>query len=107
MSDPILHIGLHHYLVLSLAVFLVGAAGVLKRKNLLVVFMSIELMLNAANIAFLAFARFRSGGADAHVVVLFIIAVAAVEAAVGLAILVALYRRRGTVRADEIDMLSG
>ena len=97
---------LNHYLILSAALFILGAAGVLLRRNLLIVFMSVELMLNAANLAFLAFARFHRVQ-DPQVVVLFVIVVAAVEAAVGLAILVAFFRNRGTVKVDDASMMKG
>ena len=97
---------LNHYLILSAALFILGAAGVLVRRNLLIVFMSVELMLNAANLAFLAFARYYKIQ-DPQVVVLFVIVVAAVEAAVGLAILVAFFRNRGTVKVDEASLMKG
>jgi len=84
--------------------FCLGMLGFLLRKNALVVFMSVELMLNAANLAFIGFARAHGGdiGTTGHVSAFFVIAVAAAEAAVGLAILLALYRTRGTLNVDEI-----
>jgi NADH-quinone oxidoreductase subunit K len=93
-----------HYLMVSLVLFLVGCVGVLARRNLLVVLMGIELMLNAANLAFAAFSRSRLL-VDGEIVVFFVIAVAAAEAAVGLAIVVALYRRKETVNLDRFNVL--
>ena len=90
-----------HYLILAAALFCVGMFGVMIRRNALVVFMCIERMLNAANLTFLAFARQR-GDLIGHVSAFFIIAVAAAEAAVGLAIVIAVFRSRGTINADEI-----
>jgi NADH-quinone oxidoreductase subunit K len=93
-----------HYMVVSLALFLVGCVGVLARRNLIVVLLGIELMLNAANLAFAAFSRARLS-VDGEIVVFFVIAVAAAEAAVGLAIVVALFRRKGTVNLDRFNVL--
>ncbi|MFL5318468.1 MAG: NADH-quinone oxidoreductase subunit NuoK [Myxococcaceae bacterium] len=90
-----------HYLILAALLFCVGMFGVLVRRNALVIFMSIELMLNAANLTFVAFARDRAD-AIGHVSAFFIIAVAAAEAAIGLAIVIAVYRSRGSVNVDEI-----
>lgn len=95
---------LHHYLVLAAVLFCLGMLGVLVRRNALVVFMCIELMLNAANLTFLAFAR-AHGNDTGHLAAFFVIAVAAAEAAVGLAIVIALFRSRGTVRVDEVRTL--
>jgi len=95
---------LQHYLVLAAVLFTVGTLGVLVRRNALVVFMCIELMLNAANLSFLAFARAR-GDDGGHVSAFFVIAVAAAEAAVGLAIVIAVFRTRGTVQVEEIRTL--
>ncbi len=94
----------HLYISLSLVLFLIGTAGVLLRRNALVVLMSIELMLNAGNLAFLAFAR-SFGDLKGHVFAFFIIALAAAEAAVGLAILVGIYRTRQTVNLDEASLM--
>jgi NADH-quinone oxidoreductase subunit K len=94
----------HYYLFLSFVLFLIGTAGVLLRRNALIVMMSIELMLNAGNLAFLSFAR-ALGDGKAHVVAFFIIALAAAEAAVGLAILVGLYRNRQTINLDEAALM--
>jgi NADH-quinone oxidoreductase subunit K len=92
------------YLVLSAALFGLGAMGVLLRRNLIVVFMSVELMLNAVNLTFVTFARSRLS-VDGHVIVFFVLAVAAAEAAVGLAIILQLFRLRATVNADEVSTL--
>jgi NADH-quinone oxidoreductase subunit K len=94
----------HIYISLSLILFLIGGAGVLLRRNALIVLMSIELMLNAANLAFLAFAR-SLGDLKGQVFAFFVIALAASEAAVGLAIVVGLYRTRQTVNLDEASLM--
>jgi len=93
-----------NYLILAAALFSVGMLGVLVRRNALVVFMCIELMLNAANLTFLAFAR-EKGDTVGHIAPFFIIAVAAAEAAVGLAIVIAVFRNRGTVNIEEIQSM--
>ncbi len=93
-----------HYLILAAALFCVGMLGVLIRRNALVVFMCIELMLNAANLTFLAFARER-GDDIGHLSAFFIIAVAAAEASVGLAIVISVFRARGTVNIEEIQSM--
>ena len=98
--DAILQGGLQGYLVVSLLLFSIGLATVLLRRTLLMQFMGVELMLNAANVALLAFARFRGGDSQAMVFYLFIIAVAACEAAIGLALVIGLYRHRGTTDSD-------
>ena len=97
-------VGLNHYLLLAFMLFVIGFFGVLLRRNALVVLMSLELMLNASNLALVAFSRF-NGTMDGNLFVFFIITVAAAEVAVGLAILVALYRRRQTVILTEMDLL--
>ncbi len=91
---------------LSAVVFVIGVAGVLVRRNALVIFMSIELMLNAANLAFVAFAR-ALNSLDGQIFVFFVMTVAAAEVAVGLAIIVNLFRLRETVFVDEINLLKG
>jgi NADH-quinone oxidoreductase subunit K len=93
--------------VLSAVLFAIGVFGVIARRNLLIILMSIEVMLNAVNLAFIAFARHHSaeGGGAGHVFVLMIMAVAAAEAAVGLAILLALFRNKQTVDADEVNLM--
>jgi NADH-quinone oxidoreductase subunit K len=93
-----------HYLILAALLFSIGMFGVLVRRNALVVFMCIELMLNAANLTFLAFARDR-GDATGHISAFFIIAVAAAEAAVGLAIVISVFRSRGSVNIDDLQTM--
>jgi NADH-quinone oxidoreductase subunit K len=93
-----------HYLFLSLALFLIGAVGVITRRNVLIVVMAIELIFNAAIINLVAFSRIY-GDVAGQVIALFILAVSAAEAAVGLGIIIAFFRNRGTVRADEMDLL--
>jgi len=93
-----------HYLMLSMVLFVTGAVGVLVRRNALVLFMCIELMLNAVNIAFVAFARMHSS-IEGHVVVLFVMIVAAAEVAVGLAIIVSIFRRRHSTNVDDLSVL--
>jgi NADH-quinone oxidoreductase subunit K len=97
-------IGLTHYLALAVTLFLTGMVGVLVRRNALIMLMSIELMLSASNIVFAAFSR-RWGDESGHVLVLLNFAVAAAEAAIGLAILVEIYRRLRTVNVDELKTL--
>ena len=103
--DAILQGGLQGYLVVALLLFALGLATVLLRRTLLMQFMGVELMLNAANVALLAFARYRGGDTQAMVFYLFIIAVAACEAAVGLALVVGLYRHRRSTDTDRADAL--
>jgi NADH-quinone oxidoreductase subunit K len=98
-------VGIEHYLILSATVFAIGVAGVLIRKNALIIFMSIELMLNAVNIAFISFSRYL-GSVDGHVIVFFVLTVAAAEAAVGLAILVAIFRARQTIDVEDLNLMS-
>jgi NADH-quinone oxidoreductase subunit K len=92
------------YLALAGALFAIGVVGVLVRRNVIVVFMAIEIMLNAVNLTFIAFAR-QLGSVDGQVVVFFVMAVAAAEAGVGLAIIIAIFRNRETVNADELSTL--
>ena len=93
-----------HALFLSLALFVIGALGVFLRRNMITVFMSIELMLNAANLAFVAFGRGR-GVVDGQIIVFFVMTVAAAEAAVGLAIILASFRNRTTLDAGQLSSL--
>ncbi len=97
-------IGLSHYLIVSALLFCVGLAGVLLRRSLLLIYMSIELMLNAANLALVACSWFRQS-LEGQVMVFFIITVAAAEVAVGLALIVALYRRRQTANVADLAAL--
>lgn len=94
------------YILLSAALFTVGVLGVLIRRNAIVVFMSVELMLNAANLALVAFARERLS-VDGQVLVFFVITVAAAEVAVGLALLVAIFKTKNTADVDEVSTLKG
>lgn len=96
--------GLEHYLVVSALLFCLGLVGVVLRRNLLVIYMSLELMLNAANLALVAASRF-TGSLDGQVMVFFVITVAAAEVAVGLALIVALYRRRQTAHVEDLTVL--
>jgi NADH-quinone oxidoreductase subunit K len=93
-----------YYTALSAILFTIGVVGVLVRRNPLVIFMSIELMLNAANLALVAFGH-RAGTADAQVLVFFVMTVAAAEVAVGLAILVAIFRLRRRLSVDELSIM--
>jgi len=97
-------VGLHHYLVVSVLLFSLGLIGVIIRRNVLVIYMSLELMLNAANLALVAFSRFNQN-LDGQVMVFFIITVAASEVAVGLALIVALYRRRQTTHVEDLTTM--
>ena len=97
-------ITLHHYLFVSAALFAIGLAGVVMRRNTLVIYMSLEIMLNASNLALVAFSKFNSN-LNGQIFVFFIITVAAAEVAVGLAIIVALFRLRQTVQADQMNLM--
>lgn len=94
------------YLMLSGAMFTIGVVGVLVRRNALIIFMSIELMLNAANLAFVAFSRYLHS-LDGQIFVFFVMTVAAAEVAIGLAIIVNVFRLKETVYVDEINLLKG
>ena len=100
---------LHHYLILSALLFAIGLAGALTRRNAILVLIGIELMLNAANLNFIAFWRFGLSGSPATGVlfVVFSIAVAAAEAAVGLALIIAIYRHQRNIRLQEAVRLKG
>jgi NADH-quinone oxidoreductase subunit K len=97
-------LSINHYLVLSLALFTVGVIGVVTRRNVIIILMSIELILNAVNINLVAFSRLM-GSVNGQVFAIFIITDAAAEAAVGLGIIIAFFRNRETVLEDEMDML--
>jgi NADH-quinone oxidoreductase subunit K len=97
-------IGLEHYLVVSAILFSLGLIGVIVRRNLLVMYMSLEMMLNAANLALVACSRF-TNALDGQVFVFFVITVAAAEVAVGLALIVALYRRRQTAHVEDLTTM--
>lgn len=94
----------NYFVALSVILFSIGAIGVLVRRNIIIIFMSIELMLNAANLAFVAFAR-QQQSMDGQVIVFFVMTVAAAEVAVGLAIIIQLFRHRETVQADELTLM--
>jgi len=95
---------LNYYLILSAIVFSVGVTGVLVRRNLIVVLMSIELMLNAVNLTFIAFSRFH-GSMEGQVAVFFVMAVAAAEAVIGLAIVISVFRHRQSLDPQELQLL--
>lgn len=99
-------VGLNHYLFLSAILFSVGVFGVLLRRNVLVILMSIELMLNAVNISFVAYSKYL-GNLDGNVMVFFVMAVAAAEAAIGLAIAIAIFRRFREVNISYFENLKG
>ncbi len=99
-------IGLEHYLILSAILFSIGLYGALTKRNAIVILMSIEIMLNAVNIAMVAFSRYIVPSLlTGQVFVIFIMVVAAAEAAVGLAIIIAIYRSRETIESDKIDLM--
>jgi NADH-quinone oxidoreductase subunit K len=99
-----MNVGLHHYLIVSALLFCLGLLGVLSRRNLLVIYMSLELMLNAANLALVAFSRFNNN-LNGQVMVFFVITVAAAEVSVGLALIVALYRKRASAHAEDVSAM--
>ncbi|HLH57007.1 MAG TPA: NADH-quinone oxidoreductase subunit NuoK [Verrucomicrobiae bacterium] len=97
-------VGIEHYITVSILLFSLGLLGVIVRRNLLVIYMGLELMLNAANLALVAFSRFNND-LDGQVFVFFIITVAAAEVAVGLALIVALYRKRRTAHVEDLTLM--
>ena len=99
-----MNIGLEHYLVVSALLFCLGLLGVITRRNLLVIYMSLELMLNAASLALVSFSRFNNN-LNGQVLVFFIITVAAAEVSVGLALIVALYRKRQTAHVEDLTLM--
>src|SRR6516165_9271046 len=99
-----MNVGLQHYLVVSAMLFCLGLLGVIVRRNLLIIYMGLELMLNAANLALVAFSRFNNN-LDGQVFVFFVITVAAAEVAVGLALIVALYRKRQTAHVEDLTLM--
>jgi NADH-quinone oxidoreductase subunit K len=110
MKQAALNPDLSKFLVIGALLFIIGVAGVLTRRNIIVIFMSIELILNAANLNFIAFSRYlqETGSANAlagQIFAVFVIVVAAAEAAIGLGIVIALYRNKETIWVDEIDLL--
>jgi len=110
MKQAAAHPDLSKFLVIGALLFIIGVAGVLTRRNIIVIFMSIELILNAANLNFIAFSRYLQsiGSVNAlsgQLFAVFVIVVAAAEAAIGLGIVIALYRNKETIWVDEIDLL--
>jgi NADH-quinone oxidoreductase subunit K len=110
MQESAKHPDLSKFLVIGALLFIIGVAGVLTRRNIIVIFMSIELILNAANLNFIAFARYLQDTGNMNAVAgqvfsVFVIVVAAAEAAIGLGIVIALYRNKETIWVDEIDIL--
>ncbi|HEU5124893.1 MAG TPA: NADH-quinone oxidoreductase subunit NuoK [Verrucomicrobiae bacterium] len=99
-----MNVGLEHYLTVAGLLFALGLFGVIARRNVLVMYMCLELMLNAANLALVAFSRF-TNNLQGQVFVFFIITVAAAEVAVGLALIVALYRKRGTAHVEDLTTM--
>jgi NADH-quinone oxidoreductase subunit K len=97
-------VSLSSYLILSAVLFSIGVVGFLIRRNIIVIFMSVELMLNGVNLAFVAFSRFLNS-MDGQVIVVFVMSVAAASAAVGLAIIMSIYRAKKTVNADEMNLM--
>jgi NADH-quinone oxidoreductase subunit K len=97
-------IGVYHYLILSAIIFSIGTFGVLTRKNAIVIFMCIELMLNSVNLTFIALSRHLQN-MDGQIFVFFVMTVAAAEAAVGLALMIAFYRNRESIDTDDFNML--
>ena len=97
---------LSHYLIVSAILFTVGVAGVMLRKNAIIIFMCIELMLNAVNLTLIAFSPFL-GNTEGQVLVFFVMTVAAAEAAVGLALMISIYRNKETIDVDSLDLLKG
>ena len=93
-----------HYLILSMLLFIIGAVGFIVKKNIISMFLCVELMLNAVNLSFIAFSSFLNL-VDGQIIVFFVMVVAAVEAAVGLAITIVLYRNRNTLNADDADTM--
>ena len=97
-------LGLNYYLILAGVLFAIGTVGVLTRRNVLIVFMSIELMLNAANLTFVAFSRYL-GIMDGQIIVFIVMTVAAAEVAVGLAIIIAFWRNKKSINVDDLNLM--
>ena len=100
-------IGLTHYLVLGAMVFCIGIWVMASKRNMIGVLIGVELVLNASNINLVAFSRYQTGGFDGQVFALFVIVLAAAEAAIGLAILVVLFRNRNSINVEDLDTLRG
>lgn len=99
-------ITIHHYLILSALLFCLGFIGIIVRKNILIVLMCIEVMMNAINLTFVALARYYNN-MDGQLIAIFVMAIAAVEAAIGLGILIALFRNRQTIKTDDLKSMHG
>jgi NADH-quinone oxidoreductase subunit K len=97
-------LALHNYLIVSAILFSIGTIGVLTRRNAIVIFMCVEMMLNAVNLTFVAFSRYL-GNIDGQVFVFFVMTVAAAEAAVGLALMIAFYKNRESIDVEDINMM--
>jgi len=97
---------IENFIILSMVLFVLGGMGVLLRRNAILVFMSVELMLNAGNLAFVAFAR-HWGNIDGHLFVFFVMTVAAAEVAVGLALIVAIFRNKQSINIDDLHQMQG
>ena len=106
MTNAIMAVPLVDFIVLSAVLFAMGVAGVLIRRDAILIFMSIELMLNSANLAFVAFAR-AYGSLNGQLFVFFVITVAAAEVAVGLALIVTIFRSKKSINVDEVNTLKG
>ena len=100
-----IEVGLNHFLVVSILLFSMGIYAIVTRKNAIMVLMGVELILNSANINFIAFTRFGNFGLQGHLIALFVIVLAAAEAAIALAIVLNIYKTLSTVNIDEIDSL--
>lgn len=107
MSSAILEPGLNHFLVVSALLFSLGVMAVLSKRNVIMVLMGVELILNSANINLIAFSRFTELSLDGQMIGLFVIIIAAAEAAVALAIVLNVYNRFKTINLDEINLLKG
>ena len=105
MTESFLQPGLTHFLILSAILFSLGIYAVLTRRNAIMVLMGIELVLNASNINFLAFSRYTTGTLDGHVIAVFVIILAAAEAAIALAIVLNIFQNFNTVNVDEVNRL--
>lgn len=101
-----MQITIHHYLILSAILFCLGLTGIMLRKNLLVVFMSLEVLMNSINLSFVAFARYYQT-LDGHVVAIIVMAIAAVEAAIGLGLVLAFFRNRQSVSTNDLRSMWG
>jgi NADH-quinone oxidoreductase subunit K len=108
INDALMHVGLSHYLILSAILFTLGLLGVLLRRNVIVILMSIELMLNAVNITFVAFSRYsQTGNQDGQAMVFFVMTIAAAEAAVGLALATTIFKKFREVNIRYFEHLKG